>query len=118
MGLRGAGDTCGLCACTCDPFTGKYFAYFSDFDHYVQDLVQFSKAVLPAAVPPNAKDGGSPGGRGGAMDVAEGEDPCRDDDNDGAPLLKLSVVAHSMGGLIAVNAALKEPLLFHGVRSH
>ncbi|CAM9979676.1 unnamed protein product [Pylaiella littoralis] len=90
-------------------------AHIIDFDHYVQDLVQFSKAVLPAAVPPNAKDGGSPGGRGGAVDVAEGEDPCRDDENDGAPLLKLSVVAHSMGGLIAVNAALKEPLLFHGL---
>jgi len=30
--------------------------------------------------------------------------------------LKLSVVAHSMGGLIAVNAALREPLLFDGVR--
>lgn len=31
-------------------------------------------------------------------------------------MLKLSVIAHSMGGLVAVKAALEEPLLFEGVR--
>lgn len=92
----------------------------------MQDLVYFSTVVLPAAVPPIAKvgdsgdgGGGGGGGRGGAVDVTEGEAPCHDGDGDGdddAPLLKLSVVAHSMGGLIAVDAALKEPLLFERVR--
>lgn len=107
-------------ACTCHPFAGINFAHFSDFDHYVQDLVHFSKVVLPAAISPSARGGDSDGGggHGGAVDVAEGELPCRNDDDGDALRLKLSVVAHSMGGLIAVNAALEEPLLFEGVRRY
>lgn len=54
----------------------------------------------------------------GAVDVSEGERLPPDDDDDDCAPLKLSVAAHSMGGLIAVNAALIEPLLFEGVRRH
>lgn len=67
--------------------------------------------------------GGGWGGGGGAVvaDV-EGEqfslplDSCDGDGDGGGGLLKISVIAHSMGGLVAVKAALEEPVLFERVR--
>lgn len=96
-------------------------------------MVHFAKVVLPATVPlyPGTDDGdaaglrgsGDGGGGGGATVVAgvEGELPLfprESGDGDGGDGLppKLSVVAHSMGGLVAVEAALEEPLLFGRVR--
>ena len=106
----------------------------SDFDHYVQDLVQFSKVVLPATVgrysggrTPNmtgGEDGGGSTATGGKTDSSSssslppGHDFCGgagEGDGDGEKL-NLRVVAHSMGGLVAVNAAVGEPQLFNGVR--
>lgn len=91
---------------------------FSDFDHYVQDLVRFSKVILPANVRPRDASGGTrTGGQGTA---GSGDPPVVNGEPLGCdaplPALSLSVVAHSMGGLIAVNAALREPELFDGVR--
>ncbi len=110
---------------------------YSNFDHYVQDLVQFSKVILPATVPRYSKgkvrnlEGGGRDGGGGRDTAAVGttdsssssslpmDDDCCLESGGGAgdgEQLKLSVVAHSMGGLIAVNAAVGEPPLFEGVR--
>lgn len=103
----------------------------SDFDHYVQDLLLFSKVVLPATVPRHKVPGRAGRGGGGVSDAAAVgtadsssaslpvNRDCYQKSGKGAgdgEQLKLSVVAHSMGGLIAVNAALREPLLFDGVR--
>lgn len=71
----------------------------------MKDLVHFSKVVLPAIQTKGVAGGGLEGEAGvkasGAGGAGEG--------------LNLSVVGHSMGGLMAVNAALEEPLLFNGV---
>lgn len=92
----------------------------SDFDHYVDDMVQFSKVVLPAKVPLSLHSDETGGGREASTADAEGGSPSlRRGSSDGCGgVWKLSVVAHSMGGLVAVKAALKEPLLFDGVRHY
>ncbi|CAM9214823.1 unnamed protein product [Ectocarpus sp. 8 AP-2014] len=92
-------------------------AHITNFDHYVQDLVRFSKVILPATVRPRDASGGTrTGGQGTA---GSGEPPVVNGEPLGCdaplPALSLSVVAHSMGGLIAVNAALREPELFDGL---
>ncbi|CAM9853661.1 unnamed protein product [Scytosiphon promiscuus] len=93
-------------------------AHIADFDHYVQDLVHFSKAVLPATVEPHRssiKAARVPGAEGGTADdraaMGEGEDAS----SEGGRRMSLSVVGHSMGGLVAVKAAIQEPLLFDGL---
>ncbi|CBJ27099.1 lysophospholipase l2 pldb, hydrolase of alpha/beta superfamily [Ectocarpus siliculosus] len=92
-------------------------AHITDFDHYVQDLERFSKVILPATVRPRDASGGTrTGGQGTA---GSGDSPVVNGEPLGCdapfPALSLSVVAHSMGGLIAVNAALREPELFDGL---
>ncbi|CAM9548129.1 unnamed protein product [Ectocarpus fasciculatus] len=92
-------------------------AHITDFDHYVQDLVRFSKVILPATVRPHDASGETDAGGQGT--ACSGDPPVVNGEPLGCdepfPALSLSVVAHSMGGLIAVNAALREPQLFDGL---
>lgn len=77
----------------------------SNFQDYVKDLIHFSKVVLPAIQTKRVAAGGLEKGDGVEALGAGGA----------GERIKLSVVGHSMGGLMAVNAALEDPLLFSGV---
>ncbi|CAM9392313.1 unnamed protein product, partial [Laminaria digitata] len=87
-------------------------AHITNFQDYADDLLHFSRVILPATVP-RGGDGGDEGRGGGGRKGGGGGGGGEKAAVGGR--LEISVVAHSMGGLTAVLAALEDPPLFKGV---
>lgn len=96
-----------------------------DFQHYVKDVIYFTKVVIPGAIAPCRDSRTVQLGQAIPPESAEilrehgvadsgASDQSRLPDTTTWP--GLSVMGHSMGGLMAFYAALEDPTLFRGVR--